>query len=92
MRKLTLNLEELDVESFHVASDTEHRPGTVKGAGNGVPWTVELGDTDTGNIGCMSWFPCSLESYPSVGDYTCQASCNGTCGESSCIPLENTCV
>jgi modification target Cys-rich repeat protein len=82
VRKLTLNPDELEVESFHLSSGTEHLRGTVKGAGDREPLTVFLGDTYTGTIACMSYYPCTLPDLPS-GFLTCQNSCYGTC--------ENTC-
>ena len=73
MRKLTLKLDELEVESFHLPSATKHLRGTVRGAdGGGEPLTITLGDTDTGTIGCMSWWPCTLAT---ANDPTCALTC-----------------
>jgi hypothetical protein len=81
MKKLRLDLESLEVESFAVDAKSARRSGTVLGAGvfNKDPGDTSYGGS-SGDIFCISNAPC----VPSdVG------SCGGTC-EFTCVGF-NTC-
>ena len=91
MKKLSLNLETLSVESFETAPDALDQRGTVHGHGPTWPYN-----------GCTAAQPCNPASSPDyTEDYTCddyscwnscQQSCNGTCYDSCNCPSQvNTC-
>jgi hypothetical protein len=74
MRKLRLDLDELEVESFHVASPAQRERGTVRGAGvqykDPVPTYDEQCTIESGPLLCSSipptpYVPCSggIESW-----------------------------
>lgn len=90
MRKLSLDLDTLSVESFETAPELEAR-GTVHGHGPTWPYN-----------GCSVARPCNPASSPDYSedrtcdDYTCwqtcAQSCGGTCYATCTCPSEvNTC-
>ena len=99
MKKLTLDLEQLAVESFDTGAG--RRSGTIRGH-SGVSDTTCIqiicdcptGSGDTCDAACTG--ETSVETgchQPTVNDHTCQRpscynSCPGTCGEITCSPLE----
>lgn len=77
MKKLTLELDALQVESFDVSPDQDQERGTVRAH----DYTNDLdcwGDNDDKLATCD--YSCD----------TCDYSCNGTCGEGTCFG--DTCV
>lgn len=91
MKKLSLNLDALSVETFETA-DVDLGRGTVHG--HGPTWHYN---------GCTAAQPCNPTSSPDyTEDYTCddyscwnscQQSCNGTCYDScNCDTMWNTCA
>ncbi len=86
MKKLSLKLEELLVESFDTSPDSEHARGTVRGRDvhtsdpsycTGCYGCTPAGTYD-GNT-CVSTchqIDCGCTGY----NGTCDLSCNGTCG------------
>ena len=76
MRKLTLDLGELDVQSFHVAPGAEGG-GTVEGRG------ITLVFTDCES--CIAVPGCQPSDQPSCAP-SCGASCPATCnGGQTCV-------
>jgi hypothetical protein len=83
MRKLKLELDELQVESFDVQAKRLSRRGTVRGAApdedNAPPDTYIdngcYGGWGSGNMMCLSNSQC-VQQTPCN---TCWQSCNGTC-------------
>jgi hypothetical protein len=91
MKKLSLNLDTLSIESFDTAPDPTDQRGTVHG--HGPTWHYN---------GCTYNQPCNPASSPDyTEDYTCddyscwnscQQSCNGTCYDTCNCPSQvNTC-
>lgn len=87
MRKLRLDLESLEVESFKTTPGVLRRRGTVHGAGTQDPYTVVIPDTQ---LTCLdSDFDCSGGGSFCAGtdqgcvDYTAPGGCttynNGGC-------------
>lgn len=79
MRKLKLDLEELEVETFEAAEDLEQR-GTVHGADTIGGWVCNGSDGGSGNICSCEisiCIPCAPDSY----------YCSGPWIE-SCYPLQ----
>jgi hypothetical protein len=76
MRKLTLDLATLDVQSFHLAADA-NGGGTVRGEEDIVGWS----DYES----CIAIPGCNPSDQPSCAP-SCGASCPATCrGEQTCI-------
>lgn len=75
--KLTLNLEQLTVDSFDTSSAPARR-GTVFGE----QCTCPSACTCPGCPTCDA--TCPATCYNTCDDYTCAASCNGTCGAATC--------
>lgn len=102
MRKLSLNLDSLAVQSFETTPEDAGARGTVLGRGHAVP----VHRTDTYPNGCPSPLcvdtplascdgSCVDTCYDSCNGscascvYSCGASCGGTCNETcpaSCAP------
>jgi hypothetical protein len=89
MKKLSLDLDALEVETFETAQD-EPRRGTVHGHAS---WHYQ---------GCTPYEPCNpVSSNTYTEDYTCddhscwqscQQSCGGTCNATCTCPSQvNTC-
>lgn len=86
MKKLTLHLDELRVESFHTAPAGAAR-GTVRG--NAPTWYCSE------QIDCTYDYGCETQNATCGGggscEATCGASCNGTCGQSCYGSCDATC-
>lgn len=91
MKKLSLDLDTLSVETFETAPDDLDARGTVHGHGPTWPYN-----------GCTGNQPCNPASSPdytedyTCDDYscwnTCQQSCGGTCYATCTCPSQvNTC-
>ncbi|HEX6040202.1 hypothetical protein [Longimicrobium sp.] len=91
MKKLSLDLDTLSVETFETAAGATER-GTVHGHGPTWPYN-----------GCTANEPCLPVSHPdhtvdyTCDDYscwnTCQQSCGGSCYAScTCPTMVNTCA
>ena len=81
MRKVRLQLDALQVESFQTAAAPPER-GTVQGHAP-PPDHRDTGETGTGGGGsgdifCISAYPCVPTNEHSCQG-TCYVSCNGTC-------------
>lgn len=92
MKKLTLDIDALQVESFEPGADTHALRGTVDGRQILVPSTRRLSECapclETADVSCR--LSCMASC---IG--TCGASCYGTCGcpspsanLSECCPLQ----
>lgn len=80
MRKLTLNLDELQVESFETDAVRAAR-GTVEGNEEYTYYcgSVEFGCRTPGYASCDATRCKACSSEP-----TCEVSCNATCGFTAC--------
>ena len=76
MRKLSLNIDDLQVESFSVEEPATER-GTVLGH-------VEDDHEGSGATGTNCTVFCVFTLYCTIGCYTLWLSCGGTCEESVC--------
>ena len=79
MRKLRLDLEELDVQSFRTADGT-----TLAGTVFGVEGTDAECNTAPGSA-------CYPYCFPSIAGYQCGASTNYGCGFTDYVTCGNTC-
>lgn len=73
--KLTLDLDQLQVESFDTSGDELARRGTVHGNADCTCQCCETDFTACGQNSCAG---------------TCAASCNGTCNEYTCAGCYQT--
>lgn len=93
-QKLRLNLEELQVETFHTGTNDGRGPGTVFGQSN----DYSLADTICNGVFCTGETQCGCPSAtnacPTDNGFacstsedidTCQASCDGGCRPSETI-------
>jgi len=80
MRKLTLDLEHLAVESFTTATD-DVRWGTVRAASEEETKVVEPATDE--EVGLVSWFSCQTNCN--------QKTCEGTCGRTCATCFDPTC-
>ena len=64
MKKLKLNLEDLEIESFETMAPEDQVVGTVRGL------TIEDSGCDTCYYTCYAWL------YPECGDETYWSACN----------------
>jgi len=77
MKKIRLDLDQLAVDSFPTTRGGASGMGTVRGHVTG-PDPISLPPTEGAACNPQSQY---------CGTYdTCQASCNGTCFERSCVP------
>lgn len=89
MKKLSLNLDALSVETFDTSPDEMVQRGTVQGH---ATWHYN---------GCTAAQPCNPSSSPNYTlDETCQETCVYSCGVScggscdyscNCVTQRNTC-
>lgn len=96
MKKLRLDFDELQVETFDPTADAARpRAGTVRGH-----WRTEYTclETQCGEVTCESCGgTCEYTCYtcPATCANTCPASCNGscaaTCGEATCFSCGGSC-
>jgi len=88
MKKLRLEIESLEVESFEPVARAEGRRGTV--AGN-IAAYVSFGCLLTEQ--CESWDPCldTQDTCPDTGWQQCGYSYGGTCGASPPVSLDVAC-
>jgi len=82
VKKLKLDLDMLQVDSFAVTATRGVEEGTVKGADAGTdgPLNKDTGDSYDycgGGGGGSGYFSCTPQ-YP-TNENTCQGSCTGTC-------------
>jgi hypothetical protein len=75
--KLTLNVEDLAIESFHTTT-----PEPQKGTVFGEQCTCYTNCTCPGCPTCDA--TCGTTCANTCDDNTCAASCNGTCGGATC--------
>ena len=80
MNKVKLQLDDLQVESFAVESDTAG-PGTVQGMQRGR--TAEFSDCNTPCFACSAYYTECGETCLDTCSYSCPGSCAATC---SCDP------
>jgi hypothetical protein len=88
MRKIKLDVEGLQVDTFEVESGGVDGRGTVQG-------NMPVRNQDPGTLDCTgtsgsTYFSCTTP-YP-TNDNTCQGSCNGTCIYSCNAPPGVDCI
>jgi hypothetical protein len=83
MRKLKLDLDALDVESFDANPPAAEDRGTVQGAApppdNQLPPDDTTGGGGSGNIYCISAYPCVPSNEATCNAATCGHTCWPTC-------------
>jgi hypothetical protein len=84
MRKLTLDLEAVQVESFTTQAAAPAR-GTVDARQGRETWTCPPATQNT----CVGTCGCQPTGYTDCG--TCDLSCNGTCFDLTCDTCQLTC-
>lgn len=83
MKKLSLSLDDLAVESFDTTSALRIRRGTVHGAeGTDTTCGQIICDERTLGTECETNFGC-----PSGGALTCEPSCAPLCSDQTCPPV-----
>lgn len=82
MKKLSLKLEELSVESFDTASTRPDRRGTVQAR------VGTIAPDYTCNVSCLG--TCALTCWNTCPN-SCQGTCYITCAQSCVGTCENTC-
>jgi hypothetical protein len=86
MKKLTLRLDDLQVETFATAGSTREERGTVEGRNDCTCDCCETDATCPSQDTCEGQFTCGLHCGPATQRYTCDGyGCTWGPGDAVCM-------